>query len=381
MAINDGEDRMTEFVPAQVFPPGDIIRYELEARDWTQTDLAEIMNRPLQLVNEIIKAKKRVTEETAKELEAALGIDAEVWLRTEAAYRLRYGDPAPTAISQRAAIRRRVPLRHMVARHWVQPSDNADELEKRVIAYLGVPNLNQRTEFAKAAKQTHYERELTNEQEVWLLRARKMAESLVIPSYSEEKLRDAIDEMRTLLRFVDDARQAPALLANAGVRYVVVERLPGLGIDGVCFWLSPTKPVIAMSLTRDRIDNFWFTLRHECEHVLNGDGKLAAIVDNDLDRDSDITEQEKIANAAAADFCVPRHEMDDFMRRKTVLISDANIRQFAHNIGVHSGLVAGQVRKRLEAWSKYTSHLARIRHVITDAAFVDGFGHAPSLPA
>lgn len=34
-------------VPAEVFAPGEFIREELEARGWTQGDLAQIMDRPI----------------------------------------------------------------------------------------------------------------------------------------------------------------------------------------------------------------------------------------------------------------------------------------------------------------------------------------------
>jgi len=97
-------DRTGAFVPAEVFPPGEIIRMELAARDWTQSDLAEVMERPVQLVGEIIRGKKRVTEETARELEAALGIEAEFWVRTEALYRLHQVAPITTATRQRAEV-------------------------------------------------------------------------------------------------------------------------------------------------------------------------------------------------------------------------------------------------------------------------------------
>lgn len=52
---------MTQRVPAEVFPPGELIREELEARGWTQTDLAEILGRPLKLVNDIILGKRTIT--------------------------------------------------------------------------------------------------------------------------------------------------------------------------------------------------------------------------------------------------------------------------------------------------------------------------------
>jgi len=74
--------------PAEVFPPGEFIRDELKERGWTQRDLADILGRPLQTVNQIIMGKKAITARTAKELAAAFGTSAEYWLRHEAAYRL-----------------------------------------------------------------------------------------------------------------------------------------------------------------------------------------------------------------------------------------------------------------------------------------------------
>jgi addiction module HigA family antidote len=66
-------------VPARVPPPGRILMRELEARGWTQRDLAEIMGRPIQTINEIIQAKKQITPETSLELAEAFGTSAEFW--------------------------------------------------------------------------------------------------------------------------------------------------------------------------------------------------------------------------------------------------------------------------------------------------------------
>ena len=55
---------------AEVFPPGEFLREELEARNWTQTELADIIGRPVRLINEIIAGKKAITPETAIQLGA-----------------------------------------------------------------------------------------------------------------------------------------------------------------------------------------------------------------------------------------------------------------------------------------------------------------------
>jgi HTH-type transcriptional regulator / antitoxin HigA len=79
---------MATRLPAEVFPPGEFVREELEARGWTQGDLAEILGRPLRLVNELIAGKKQITPETACGLAEAFGTDALYWMNLDSAYRL-----------------------------------------------------------------------------------------------------------------------------------------------------------------------------------------------------------------------------------------------------------------------------------------------------
>jgi addiction module HigA family antidote len=75
-------------IPALVTPPGESIQDELDARGWTQRQLARKMKRPVQAINEIIRGKRQITAETALELGEALGTSAEMWIGMEGRYRL-----------------------------------------------------------------------------------------------------------------------------------------------------------------------------------------------------------------------------------------------------------------------------------------------------
>jgi addiction module HigA family antidote len=77
-----------ERLPAIVVAPGRIIQREIEARGWSQKDLAVILNRPFQAVNEIINGVKQITPETAIELGVAFGTSSELWMNLETKYRL-----------------------------------------------------------------------------------------------------------------------------------------------------------------------------------------------------------------------------------------------------------------------------------------------------
>jgi addiction module HigA family antidote len=78
-----------KLTPARVPAPGKILSRELEARGWTQKDLAQMIGRPVQIINEIILETKQITPETANKLSQALGTSAEFWTNLEAKYDMR----------------------------------------------------------------------------------------------------------------------------------------------------------------------------------------------------------------------------------------------------------------------------------------------------
>jgi HTH-type transcriptional regulator/antitoxin HigA len=90
--------------PAEVFAPGEYLRDELAARGWTQSRFAEIIGRPLPTVNGIINGKISITAQTAKELGAAFGTSAEMWMNMQIAYDLFRTEVNIKEIKKRAAV-------------------------------------------------------------------------------------------------------------------------------------------------------------------------------------------------------------------------------------------------------------------------------------
>ncbi len=70
------------------FPPGKLIREELEARGWTQQELAKQIGRPVQTISMIINGRKAITAETALQLQEAFGASASMWMGLEADWQL-----------------------------------------------------------------------------------------------------------------------------------------------------------------------------------------------------------------------------------------------------------------------------------------------------
>ena len=372
---------MADRIPAEVFPPGEFINDELEARGWTQTDLAEILGRPVRLVNELIAGKKQITPETAQGLAEAFGTDAILWMNLDSQYRLARMRPADDTVRRRATLYATFPVRELIKRHWIEASDKIDALEERVRQFFGIESLLDQPSLAHAAKATQYI-ERTNLQWAWLFRAKRLAEMLDVPAYTEKKLRDALPRLRGMLAAPEAIKLVPKALYDVGVRFVVVEFLPGSKIDGATFWLDGS-PVIAMSIRYDRIDNFWFVLRHEIEHALRGDGKTDGMLDVDLmDDDSTNHPEEIVANDAAQKFVVPEGEIANFIARVRPLYSEERILLFSKRVGVHPGVVVGQLQRRKEIpYTHFKKHQVRVRQIITQTALVDGWGNAPVLEA
>ncbi|MHB9026272.1 MAG: HigA family addiction module antitoxin [Armatimonadota bacterium] len=77
-----------DFSPAIPIHPGEILQEELAARGWTQKHLAELIGRPIQLINNIINGRSGISAETALDLAAVFGTSAQFWMNLDSNYRL-----------------------------------------------------------------------------------------------------------------------------------------------------------------------------------------------------------------------------------------------------------------------------------------------------
>lgn len=373
---------MGERRPAEVFHPGEHLLDELDARGWTQTEFAEIIGRPVRLVNEVINGKKGITPETAREFGAALGTSAEFWMNLNTAYHLWRANEDVSQIAHRAKMRNLYPIREMTLRGWIQSSEDSQVVESQLFRFFEVGSLDEQPRLAitAATKRSDSESDgLTAIQTTWLYRVKHIADTMQVPQYSKKSLESSLIQLKAYREAPDEIRHVPQLLEKCGIRFVIVEALPSSKIDGVTFWLDPHSPVIGLSLRFDRIDNFWFVLRHEIEHILNEDGKDTVIVDSDLEKVSmemeNLSTEEKIANTAAAEFCVPQKELENFIVRVGPLFSRTRVLAFAQKKEVHPGLIVGQLQRHLQRYDLFRPMLVPIRNIITQVAMTDGYGH------
>jgi HTH-type transcriptional regulator / antitoxin HigA len=361
----------------EAFAPGEYISEELEARGWSQLDLAEILGRPPQAVNEVIKGKRAITPDTARGLAEAFGTSAQVWLNLQSAYDLsRLNQTASNLVGRKARLYEFAPVGEMQKRGWIEKSSNFDVVESQVLRFFEEQFL------AVARKST--EGNFTPSQRAWLMRARHLAKTVqVVGRFTVKAFQTALKALSLLKSDPEEIRKVPRILSEAGIRFLIVAPLPQSKIDGACFWLSDNEPVVVISFRYDRIDWFWHTLMHELGHVANGDGKRAATVDVQLVGNDAVGDDkpaiEKKADAFAVAFLVDQNELADFIRR-TPVFSRLKIVGFAKRLSVNPGIVVGQLQhRRLVPYTNFRPLLTTVRNLIIGNALTDGWSATATI--
>jgi len=380
---------MKDRTPAEVFPPGDFLKEELDARGWTQTNFAEILGRPARLVSEIINGKRSISPETARGLADAFGTTAEYWLNLESAYQLSQLGDHDATVSHRARLYGKAPIKDMLKRNWIESSTDTSVLELNVLQFLEIQSLDEEPNFLPhaARKATPYEAIIpTPQQTAWLFRSKHLSKNIQVNSFTPARFNNALEELRALVHTPEEARHVPGILAKGGVRFLIVEALPQTKIDGACFWLDRQSPVVVVSMRYDRIDYFWHTLMHEVGHVRNKDGLSNSYLAMDTDLfTEDWTGREKPqceidADNFAVEYLISQSELEDFIIRVSPIFPKMNLVGFANLMNVHPGIVLGQLQYRDKvSYARYRELLVKVRDIVAQSALTDGFGNM--LPA
>lgn len=352
----------------------------IEERGWTQEELAQITGKTRQTISSIAAGRTGVSPEMAIALGAAFGNEPAEWLRWQSHFDLSIADADPSNVQRRARLYGLAPVREMLKRGWIELKrlDDDDDLERELTNFFGG---SLEVVFPIAARRTATLDSLNPAEKAWCFRARQLAQSILAAEFHHDRLASAERQLRRAAAYQKDATRVARILSDHGIRFIVIEPLPGTKIDGAAFWLDENSPVIALSLRYDRLDAFWFTLFHEFAHIKHGDS-ISVDIDCIKDHDGGIAvglaedEQEQRANEAAAEMLIPRAEIESFIRRLAPYYSTERVVQFAHRVKIHPGIIVGQLQHRREiGYHALREFLVKIRSIVTETALTDGWGH------
>ena len=322
--------------------PGTILEEVIEAKGMTQKELAGRMGRPPQVVNEIIRAKKAITPETALELEKVLGMSAQLWVNLEAVYRMTLARNQERArLEQEAASLSGFPVREMEKRGWIPKFREKADQARAVLKFLGIASFREPwSQTAAAFRITGGVQFSPEAVGVWLKKGEIDGQSITTSDYDRAKFRSAIEEVRFLTSEPPEVflPRLTELCADAGVAFVITKEFPKSGANGAARWISPKKVLIQLSLKWKWADVFWLTVFHEVGHILLHENKNFI---EGVPTDNDNGTEEDEANRLAADFLIPPHAWTEFAENHDW--SEPGVRQFADERGIHPGIVVGRM--------------------------------------
>ena len=333
---------------AKKFGPGYFIQEQMEYRDWTQADLAEITGYSPKHINKILQDKQPLTLEAAQIFGEIFGTSPQYWINLDSAYRLwLLKDRSQEEIDAniRGIIYERMPIKDMLQKGWFNSFQTVQELQNQVLAFWGwdelnfikidtslVPALTRRSE---AYNQFNASYAIT-----WYQKAKVEAKKVKVPPYSKSGLERIYNEINTYTTRENGIDLFINELAKVGVVFFVLPHLQKTYLDGAAFLLN-TTPVIVYTGRYKRIDNFWFTVAHEIAHILyHLDAENPFVLDNL--RESDLNEAELEANSIAA-AKLKHQEILDYLNPFTHYLTTQHIELCAQELDIHPAVIIGKL--------------------------------------
>ena len=352
-----------QYQPDYAVPPGWIIEERLAAQGISHAEFARRCGRSAKLISEIISGKAPIAPKTALQFEKVMGLDASIWLGIEADYRLHRERQAEARTTEEsAAWIRAFPIGELKKRNIIGTPSSDGQTVSALLTFFGVASISAwRVKYGKANVAYRHSPSFESDESAlatWLRLAELDAERQRCADYRESGFKQALEQVRRLTGapVIQALENTRSLLNDAGVALSLVKPLPKMRLSGAAWWLSPRRPVIALSARHKSDDHLWFSLFHEAAHLLLH-SKKNVFVDG-TDGNGDGLENE--ANVWAAESLVPRDAWHRFVVAGDY--REPNVRRFAQAQGIAPGIVVGRLQhERLLPWNRLNGLKVRLR--------------------
>lgn len=329
-------------------PPGELLREELDEIGMTQQQLAIRTGRPAQVINEIIRGKKQITQDTALEFEKVLGIPAHIWVNLEADYQLTSARLREREeLSSQEDWLEKFPVREMERREWIPACHEKIDKVRALLKFLGVASFSAWEQTVLGFRITPRAKVSPGALAVWLRKGELDGREIEANPYDETKFRQVLGNVRGMTTDPPDvfAPKLKEICASAGVAVIFTPELPNSGAHGSARWLTQDRALIQLSLRYKTNDHLWFSFFHEACHVLRH--RVREIhIDGLNGNDSNEAEADRFAENTL----VPTDAWKRFVA--AARWDSATVQRFAGELGVAPGIVVGRLQHEgLVGWS------------------------------
>lgn len=342
-------------VAAPVADPIEAILFRMDQQGLQKKDLVPYFGS-LPKVSEVLSRKRPLTLAMIRKLHTGLGIAAETLL---------LGDDGIDLSDAPAYDHTKFPLQEMFKRGYFKSTfdtirkvkDHAEEAIREFMQNSHLQPARLRAPLHQKGVRTMDEYALL----AWRVAVLKKARALKLTrEYVKGSITDAwLSDLAKLSRFDQGPRLAQEFLADAGIALVFEDHFDKTYLDGAAM-LDGSRPVVALTLRHDRLDNFWFALLHELVHVqkhLDSDNDF--IADNLEDKIQMQTRDEQEADEGAKQALIAPEEWAN--SAVSLEHNTENAKALADKLRIHPVIVAGRVRHETGNWRLLSNIKATVR--------------------
>lgn len=337
-----------ELKAAKKFGPGYFIREQMEIRNWTQEDLAEVLGITVKHLNKILQEKQPLSLDMAKVLGEVFNTSAQYWINIDTGYRLWLDggkSPEEESADVKSTIYERMPILDMIKKGWIKKPKTLKDLERAVLEFWDMQNLNfdmLDTEIVPCLtrKSDVFNQYNASYAATWYQMARKVAAEYKSVPYNEKSLRLLFDNLHHYTFIENGIEQFIKELNKTGVIFFVLPHLSKTYLDGAAFMFNKT-PVVVYTGRYKRVDNFWFTMAHEIAHVLEHLNSERIFVLDNL-RDGEENDIEKEANELASKK-LKHTEIIQFLNPYMHYLTTNKVEECAEKYEVHPSIIVGKL--------------------------------------
>ena len=353
-AFRLAQEGNTELMQEQVGNDlGDLLIVARLAQNWKQKDLARKLGRPEQSIQRWESERYRSIS-LANFMKVARALSVEFSAQFQPSHLAKWLPPPDLSQAEVQKV-----LKHARTHNWFEEQDSDQEdRSKRLIRYVsehvsryGTPSLLRTGINVK------------DHSEDWVLlswkaQVTRRAERIIDSEKLSYRPLD-VSWLRQLAKLSANAEgplQAQTLLKEHGIVLIIERNIPGMEVDGAAF-LVESIPVIGLTLRRDALDNFWFTLMHEVAHViLHYKTGLASGFFDDVEH-AEVDEFEQEANKFASDLLVPEELWSRTPAR--IAKTSAPIENLAKQLSIAPAIIFGRIRFERKNYAIFSDKIGR----------------------
>ena len=336
--------------PEPIHPGEHLEDFLLEA-GLSQAELAERVGLTKKAVNEIIKGKNPITENTAFRLSKIFAVSPEFWMNLQNDY------DAKVAAQQEAArlaqeAEQYLPhfretytelVRLGVVEKLMWSKNNLIEIARSLQSFFLVGSLkyveDRTMKFAFFRK---YERANLNPYTLaaWVQLGMRKATQTKVKPFDKAQLRERLSEIKKLSQkpWQEYVVELESVLAECGVVLVYAPKMKNSFAQGATHWIDSDTVLLMLNTHNQDEGKFWFNLFHELGHILLH-GKKNVYIDFE---NGDRSQEEEEADAFAQKWLIPQIKSFGKDLHTTDSLEEA-ITTFAKKNDVSPAIVAGRL--------------------------------------